>query len=177
MHEFKRDELETGTDYGFPYRDGSHFWGGYRGGVSIRYACPPAQPKSAAFASEAEGYDPTGPTGDIGRILQGLISGIGILGAGVFLNRGGTVRLATTGASVWLAGAVGVSYRFAPVPAGAAQVMKHLDLCRAWLHAARQPKGSPQAMRCPLSPYAPSPERPAPARPVVRETAWGGLRC
>src|SRR5512134_3594810 len=49
------------------------------------------------------------PTGDIGRILQGLVSGIGILGAGIFLHAGGTVRLATTGASVWLAGAIGVA--------------------------------------------------------------------
>lgn len=55
-----------------------------------------------ASVTAAAGYD---PTGDIGRILQGLVSGIGILGAGVFLHRGRTVRLATTGASVWLAGA------------------------------------------------------------------------
>ena len=46
-----------------------------------------------ASVTAAAGYD---PTGDIGRILQGLVSGIGILGAGVFLHRGGTVRLATT---------------------------------------------------------------------------------
>ena len=59
-----------------------------------------------ASVTAAAGYD---PTGDIGRILQGLVSGIGILGAGVFLHRGGTVQLATTGASVWLAGAVGVA--------------------------------------------------------------------
>jgi putative Mg2+ transporter-C (MgtC) family protein len=56
-----------------------------------------------ASVTAAAGYD---ATGDIGRIL---ISGIGILGAGVFLHRGGTVRLATTGASVWLAGAIGVA--------------------------------------------------------------------
>jgi putative Mg2+ transporter-C (MgtC) family protein len=59
-----------------------------------------------ASVTAGAGYD---STGDIGRILQGLVSGIGILGAGVFLHRGGTVRLATTGASVWLAGAIGVA--------------------------------------------------------------------
>jgi putative Mg2+ transporter-C (MgtC) family protein len=59
-----------------------------------------------ASVTAGAGYD---ATGDIGRILQGLISGIGILGAGVFLHRGGTVRLATTGATVWLAGAAGVA--------------------------------------------------------------------
>jgi putative Mg2+ transporter-C (MgtC) family protein len=62
-----------------------------------------------ASVTAAAGYD---PTGDIGRILQGLVSGIGILGAGVFLHRGGTVRLPTTGASVWLAGAVGIAAGF-----------------------------------------------------------------
>jgi putative Mg2+ transporter-C (MgtC) family protein len=59
-----------------------------------------------ASETAGAGYD---SSGDIGRILQGPVSGIGILGAGVFLHRGGTVRLATTGASVWLAGAIGVA--------------------------------------------------------------------
>jgi putative Mg2+ transporter-C (MgtC) family protein len=54
-------------------------------------------------------YRHTPHFGQPSRILQGLVSGIGILGAGVFLHRGGTVRLATTGASVWLAGAVGIA--------------------------------------------------------------------
>jgi len=53
-----------------------------------------------------EGYD---SAGDVGRLLQGLVSGIGILGAGVFLHQGSTTRHATTGASVWLAGIVGIA--------------------------------------------------------------------
>jgi putative Mg2+ transporter-C (MgtC) family protein len=64
-----------------------------------------------ASETTGAGYD---SSGDIGRILQGLVSGIGILGAGVFLHRGGTVRLATTRASVWLAGAIGVAAGLAP---------------------------------------------------------------
>lgn len=61
-----------------------------------------------ASVTAGAGYD---STGDIGRILQGLVSGIGNSRAGVFLHRGGTLRLATTGASVWLAGAIGVAAR------------------------------------------------------------------
>jgi putative Mg2+ transporter-C (MgtC) family protein len=55
------------------------------------------------------GYD---ATGDTGRVLQGVVAGIGVLGAGVFLHRDETIRLATTGASVWLAGAVGIACGF-----------------------------------------------------------------
>lgn len=50
--------------------------------------------------------------GDIGRIVQGVIGGVGVLGAGVFLHRGERVYLATTGASVWLAGAIGAACGF-----------------------------------------------------------------
>lgn len=48
-------------------------------------------------------------TGDIGRALQGIIAGLGMLGAGLFLHRDTSVRLATSGAGVWLAGAVGIA--------------------------------------------------------------------
>jgi putative Mg2+ transporter-C (MgtC) family protein len=62
-----------------------------------------------AAVTARQGYD---SAGDVGRLLQGLVSGIGILGAGVFLHQGSTVRHATTGASVWLAGAVGIASGF-----------------------------------------------------------------
>jgi putative Mg2+ transporter-C (MgtC) family protein len=48
-------------------------------------------------------------TGDLGRILQGIVAGLGMLGAGMLLHRNATVRLATSGAGVWLAGAVGIA--------------------------------------------------------------------
>ena len=62
-----------------------------------------------AAVTAREGYD---SAGDVGRLLQGLVSGIGILGAGVFLHQGSTTRHATTGASVWLAGIVGIACGF-----------------------------------------------------------------
>jgi putative Mg2+ transporter-C (MgtC) family protein len=62
-----------------------------------------------ATVTARQGYD---SAGDVGRLLQGLVSGIGILGAGVFLHQGSTIRHATTGASVWLAGAVGIASGF-----------------------------------------------------------------
>ncbi|HYN39210.1 MAG TPA: MgtC/SapB family protein [Rhodospirillales bacterium] len=52
------------------------------------------------------GYD---SGGDMGRILQGVVAGLGMLGAGLFLHRDTTVRLATSGAGVWLAGAAGMA--------------------------------------------------------------------
>ena len=47
---------------------------------------------------------------DPSRVIQGLIGGIGFLGAGVIIHGGGKeVRGLTTGAGIWLVGAVGLS--------------------------------------------------------------------
>jgi putative Mg2+ transporter-C (MgtC) family protein len=46
---------------------------------------------------------------NIGRILQGIIAGIGVVGVGVILHQGRTIRLATTGACIWLVGGVGIA--------------------------------------------------------------------
>ena len=47
-----------------------------------------------------EGFDPT-------RVLQGVIGGIGFLGAGSIIQNHGQVSGLTTAASVWVAGALG----------------------------------------------------------------------
>ncbi len=46
---------------------------------------------------------------DPSRIVQGVITGIGFLGAGCIIRGDSDVRGLTTGASVWVVGAVGVS--------------------------------------------------------------------
>lgn len=48
---------------------------------------------------------------EISRVLQGLISGIGFLGAGAIIkfSEGGKVRGLTTAASVWLSASIGVA--------------------------------------------------------------------
>jgi putative Mg2+ transporter-C (MgtC) family protein len=57
-------------------------------------------PQKAGFSEEA-----------VSRVLQGLIAGIGFLGAGVILKRqdAGEIMGLTTAASVWLTAAVGVA--------------------------------------------------------------------
>ena len=42
------------------------------------------------------------------RIIEGIIGGIGFLGAGSIIRSGGDVRGLTTGAAIWSSGAVGV---------------------------------------------------------------------
>jgi putative Mg2+ transporter-C (MgtC) family protein len=42
------------------------------------------------------------------RIIQGIVTGIGFLGAGVIVKEGFTVRGLTTAASIWVAAAIGV---------------------------------------------------------------------
>ena len=47
--------------------------------------------------------------GDLGRMLQGMTAGLGMLGAGMFIHRDNNIRMATSGAGVWLAGAAGIA--------------------------------------------------------------------
>ncbi|RTR05046.1 MgtC/SapB family protein [Halomonas nitroreducens] len=43
------------------------------------------------------------------RIIEGVIGGIGFLGAGSIIRSGSSVHGITTGASIWLAGAIGIA--------------------------------------------------------------------
>lgn len=61
---------------------------------------------SILFAT-AEG-DPSARI-DPSRVVEGVIGGIGFLGAGSIIRSGGQIQGITTGASIWLAGAIGVS--------------------------------------------------------------------
>ncbi len=61
---------------------------------------------------------------EISRVLQGLIGGIGFIGAGTIIHNGGTVYGLTTAAAVWCVAAVGAAcglglYMIASVLAGA----------------------------------------------------------
>jgi len=46
---------------------------------------------------------------DISRVVQGLVAGIGFLGAGAILKQEATVRGLTTAASIWLTAAIGMA--------------------------------------------------------------------
>lgn len=52
-------------------------------------------------AAAAHGSDPT-------RVIQGIFTGIGFLGAGVIMKDGLTISGLTTAASIWAASAIGV---------------------------------------------------------------------
>jgi putative Mg2+ transporter-C (MgtC) family protein len=49
-------------------------------------------------------------TGDPTRVIQGIVTGIGFLGAGVIIKEGFTVRGLTTAASIWVVAAIGVAF-------------------------------------------------------------------
>ena len=46
---------------------------------------------------------------DPNRVVEGVIGGIGFLGAGSIIRSGAHIEGITTGASIWLAGAIGVA--------------------------------------------------------------------
>lgn len=57
---------------------------------------------AAAGGDPAARIDPT-------RVVEGVIGGIGFLGAGSMIRGGGTVQGVTTGAAIWIAGTIGVA--------------------------------------------------------------------
>ena len=57
-----------------------------------------------------DGLDQSPPgTGDPIRLIQGIVGGIGFLGAGAIIRTGNDVHGLTTAGSIWLAGAIGIS--------------------------------------------------------------------
>jgi putative Mg2+ transporter-C (MgtC) family protein len=56
----------------------------------------------SAAAAEGNPFDPT-------RVIQGIVGGIGFLGAGAIVHSRGSVEGLTTAAGVWAMGAVGVA--------------------------------------------------------------------
>lgn len=57
---------------------------------------------STASGDPSARIDPT-------RVVEGVITGIGFLGAGCIIQSRGTVQGITTGAAIWIAGAIGVA--------------------------------------------------------------------
>jgi putative Mg2+ transporter-C (MgtC) family protein len=53
---------------------------------------------------------PGGGVGDSTRVIQGIVTGIGFLGAGVIVKEGFSVRGLTTAASIWVISAVGIAF-------------------------------------------------------------------
>lgn len=79
------------------------------------------------------------------RIVEGVIGGIGFLGAGAIIQERGELRGATTGAGIWMVGAIGMAagfgfYLHAAVMTGfAVLVITVLGLLTHWLQADASP--------------------------------------
>jgi putative Mg2+ transporter-C (MgtC) family protein len=59
-------------------------------------------------AAQYEFFSNTHGGGEVTRVIQGIVTGIGFLCAGVIVKEGFTVRGLTTSASIWVASAIGV---------------------------------------------------------------------
>lgn len=55
------------------------------------------------------GFGASGVLGDPTRVIQGIVTGIGFLGAGVIMREGLSIRGLSTAASIWTAAAIGVT--------------------------------------------------------------------
>ena len=66
---------------------------------------------SALLVGIAQFLDSTpGGNTNVARVVQGIVTGIGFLGAGVIVKEGFSVRGLTTAASVWVVSAIGVAF-------------------------------------------------------------------
>jgi putative Mg2+ transporter-C (MgtC) family protein len=94
------------------------------------------------FRADHVQLDPT-------RIVEGVIGGIGFMGAGAIIQSRGEVRGATTGAGIWMVGAIGMAagfgyYLHAIVMAGFALVV--IVVCGAlssWLQGGEKAADPP----------------------------------
>jgi len=68
---------------------------------------------------------------NVARVIQGIVTGIGFLGAGVIVKEGFSVRGLTTAASVWVVSAIGVAFGTGFLREGAVAVV--LTLVALWL--------------------------------------------
>ena len=59
--------------------------------------------RKKVYGGETVKMDPT-------RMAQGIMTGIGFLGAGVIYKEGASVRGLTTAASIWLTAAIGILF-------------------------------------------------------------------
>ena len=54
------------------------------------------------------GINPSAATGDPTRVMQGILTGIGFLGAGVIMRDGFSIRGLSTAASIWMTATIGI---------------------------------------------------------------------
>jgi putative Mg2+ transporter-C (MgtC) family protein len=77
----------------------------------------------------ALGVTPSDPS----RVVQGIVTGVGFLGAGVIVKDGFTVRGLTTAASIWVTSCIGVlvgSHQYYPAAAAAVMTLAALTVFR-----------------------------------------------
>jgi putative Mg2+ transporter-C (MgtC) family protein len=60
--------------------------------------------------AQSLGSGPGEASTNVARVIQGIVTGIGFLGAGVIVKEGFSVRGLTTAASVWVVSAIGVAF-------------------------------------------------------------------
>ena len=84
-------------------------WERGRGRASVGFRTLPIVALAACgFALIAEGT-PGADAATKARVLQGIITGIGFVGGGAIIKHGGDIKGLVTAASIWNAGAIGVS--------------------------------------------------------------------
>lgn len=64
---------------------------------------------SAMVAVELMRFSGSGAPGDTGRVVQGVLTGMGFIGAGTIMRHPGSVEGLTTAATVWMAGVIGLA--------------------------------------------------------------------
>ena len=77
-----------------------------------------------AMATQTEGISDV----DVARVVQGIIGGIGFLGAGAIIQSGSNIKGTGTGAAIWCVGAVGLACGFGLYAFGAAVTLLSLTI-------------------------------------------------
>lgn len=87
--------------------------------------------------------DPTGKGSDPLRLIEAVTAGVAFLAAGSIITSGGKIKGLTTGAGMWMAGAIGLSCGVGNIALGAIASVLAVIVLWVFRHLSRSLSGSP----------------------------------
>lgn len=120
---------------------------------------------------------PNGSESDVSRVIQGLVAGVGFLGAGTILSarREEEIKGLTTAASIWLTAAIGVATGLGRETTAILTTALALAVLVAvpWALGSAFPPREPPDAPAPPPPAPPPAPRPAPTAPAGKRSKRG----
>lgn len=90
-------------------REAQHKPAGFRTNILIALGAAAYTLVTLGILASFEGLQSDTARADVLRLVQGIVGGIGFLGAGAIIQSGGSIKGMTTAATIWVLGAIGIA--------------------------------------------------------------------